>query len=564
MTAKVSSAPWKEDTLRIRKTIKQILRKHYSGIKPWKAFIYWWLAANGYDYDVRREHRVRFVDGRQDGGLDAIAWPLENQSHNRIFVVQSKYYDQQPTAKDLARFREAIEALNGSLNEFQDWLASCRDDLHGLYRKLREDRKRHRYVLIAPCRFDWTDKRTLERIGVEVHDIEMLTKLERNYTEGRTPRLDEIRMQSATPPKIIAEANGTKVWLFTALARELGALFERHNNILFAGNIRYALRGETARRVRKGMLETLEEHPHEFVFSHNGITVTGDGIKRKGKTVIMNSATIVNGAQTVSYFGQPNVMRRLANNPARVVIKFVQVDHAETLNDIESKVAYRSNNQNKVEPSDLMIELPSLVSLQRYFRREGLHLERKKGEQKLNYGELGIAKERLAQVLAAIGSPEGAVKGKRKQELFEDSAHGMFSDFDASEQTRAEAVAWTRIDHSFRSAISEFANDKRRKRAQLAELAALTVFHRVLKTTGIKLGFLRAVSRYDSNSEAIDKFVERSFRVIASALLRCSSRDRKNEPAFYKATENVKSAVESATWRSKRKIRQYYSEYLGT
>jgi hypothetical protein len=179
--------------MQLKDTIKQILRKEYPGEKAWKAFVYWWLAANGYDYEIRRE-RVNFVDGWRDGGIDAIAWPLENQSRNEVLVVQSKYFGQQPTEKDLARIQEAIAALNGSLEEFQAWLESCRDELHAPYRRLRDERRRHRYVIIAPCRFDWGTKRTLQRAGIEVHDVDMLGNLERNYTEGRTPRLDEIRI----------------------------------------------------------------------------------------------------------------------------------------------------------------------------------------------------------------------------------------------------------------------------------------------------------------------------------------------------------------------------------
>jgi hypothetical protein len=277
----------------------------------------------------------------------------------------------------------------------------------------------------------------------------------------------------------------------------------------------------------------------------------------------MRSATIVNGAQTVSYLGNPNVMKHLARSSARVIVKFVEVDNAEILNDIESKVAFRSNNQNKVDPSDLMIELPSLVSLQRYFRRQGVHLERKKGEQKLRFGELGIPKERLAQVLAAVASAQGAVKGKRKQELFEDSAHGLFSDYDASEKTRAEAVAWTRVDSAFRDAIYQMGQQKRRKRGQLAELASLTVFHRILRVTGYKSGFMNAMSRWDYHRPELEPFLEKSFKAIISSLLQCSSQHKKNEPAFYKALESVKPAVDSAVWRSRAKVRKFYRAYLG-
>ncbi len=543
--------------------IKRILRKEYPKEKAWKAFIYWWLDANGYEYDVRRS-LVEFTDGAKDGGIDVIAWPIESQSRKEVLVIQSKYFQQPPTAKEVKRFQQAIAALNGSLSEFQTWLATCRDELHRSYQNLRSERRRHRYLLITPSRLNGANRYSLERSNIEVHDVDVLTNLERIYSAGKTPRLDEIRLSGTSAPRRIADADGISVWIFTVPARQLGLAFERHGNALFAGNIRYALRGDTARRVRTGMFDTLTNAPHEFVFSHNGITVCGDGIRKHGNSVTMHSATIVNGAQTVSYLGSPKVMKHLNNNLARVIVKYVDVGDPELLNDIESKVAYRSNNQNKVEPSDLLIEMPSLVSLQRYFRRNDIHLERKKGERKLHYGEFGIAKERLAQILAAVESSEGVVKAKRKQELFMGSAQRLFSDYDASEKTRAEAVAWALVDDSLQNSIYEFANDKRRKRALLAQFAALRVFHRAIKTAGLKPGFLRAMAQWNQAQDySLETFLDNSFKAVISALLRCSTRQKKNEPAFYKAVESVKPAVRSATWHSRKKVRRYYSHYLG-
>jgi hypothetical protein len=545
-------------TVNLKGRIHKILRSDYPGEPAWKAFIYWWLAANGYDYEIRRD-RVSFVDGTRDGGIDVVAWPIESQSRNEVLVLQSKYFGQPPTESDLRRFDEAITALQGPLDSFQTWLGTCRDELHSLYRRLREERRRHRYIIIAPCRFDSPHKRALRADGVEVHDIETLANLERNYTQGRTPRLDELKITSTSAPRKVAGAGGTRVWIFTVSARELGLAFERHGDVLFAGNIRYALRGQTAQRVRSGMFDTLQNHPDEFVFSHNGITVTGEHIRRRKHVVVMRSATIVNGAQTISYLGHPNVMKHLARTPAQLIVKFIEVDEADQLNDIESKVAFRSNNQNKVDPSDLMIDLSSLVSLQRYFRRRGVHLERKKGEKKLRFGEVGIAKERLAQVLAAAESARGAVQGKRKQELFEEAAHRLFSDYDASDKARAEAVAWTHVDDVFRTTISHLGSKKRRKRAQLAELASLTVFNRVLRSTGLKAGFMRSMSRWDTESFWLEGFLETACKAIIAALLRCSAREKKNEPAFYKAVENVKPAVETAAYRCRRKIREAFA-----
>jgi hypothetical protein len=548
--------------MQLKDRIKEILRKEYAGERPWRAFIYWWLAANGYAYEIHSES-INFVDGPSDGGIDVIAWPLENQGRNDVLIIQSKYFGQSPSEKDLERFHGAIAALKGPLDAFHTWLASCRDELHGLYSRLREERRRHRYIVIAPCRFEAGHKRSLKQRGIEVYDIDVLGNLERNYSEGKTPRLDQFRISNASAPRKIAEADGTRVWIFTVPARQLGLAFVRHGNMLFAGNIRYALRGQTAKRVREGILETIRDYSHEMVFSHNGITVTGARIQKRGDAVIMRSATIVNGAQTVSYFGNPRAMKHLTRNSARVIVKFVEVADAEMLNETEVKVALRANNQNKVDSSDFSIEYPSLVSLQRYFRRQDVHLERKKGEQKLRFGQLGIAKERLAQVLAAIESAEGAVGGKSKQKLFSKRALKLFKDYDVSEKTRAEAVAWARVDDSFRTTIYRLGNKKRRKRGQLAELASLTVFHRVLRRIRLKNGFLRAMTRWDTDSQSIERFLEMSCKVVLSALLRCSSQYKKNEPAFYKALQSVKPAIDSAVWRCRRKVRQYYSDYLG-
>ena len=530
--------------------------------KAWKSFVYWWLSANGYDYGQNLS-RVVFTDGPSDGGIDVVAWPLENQARNDLLVVQSKYFREPPTAKDILRFRQAIDALNGPLDAFHGWLAGCRMQLHPIYRRLREDRRRLRFILISPSRFPTATKRALLTRGIEVQDANYLANLERNFVEGRTPRLDEIRIRNTSKPRLVAGSNGTRVWIFTAPVREFGVAFEKHGNVLFAGNIRYALRGQTAKRVRTGMLDTLENAPDEFVFSHNGVTISGESIKQRGDGTVMRSATIVNGAQTVSYLGSPKVMPYLLHNRACVIVKFVEVDDVEKLNDIESKVAFRSNNQNKVEPSDLMIELPSLVSLQRHFRRQGVHLERKKGEQKLHFGELAIAKERLAQVLAAAESSRGAVQGKSKQALFQDSAQRLFGDHDASEEVRNEALAWTRVDEVFRMTIGQFSNSRRRKRAQLAELASLRVFHKVIRSIGLRGAFLRAMARWEEKSPLIEGFLEKACKVVIAALLRISSDQKKNEPAFYKSLASVRPAVQSATWRSKRKIRRHYAEYLG-
>jgi hypothetical protein len=446
-------------------------------------------------------------------------------------------------------------------------LDTCRPDLHTSYENLRESRNRNRYILISPARIDPYYAYKLSNHRIETQDAVALDKLERNHSQGKTPRLDEIRIKGTSQHKCIATGNGTRVWLFTAPVREFGRAFKKHKEALFAGNIRYALRSQTATRVREGMYETLQDSPHEFVFSHNGITISGDGIRRSGKTVTLKSASIVNGAQTVSYLGSPRVLPLLNHNLARVLVKFVQADKPGLLNEIETKVACRSNNQNKVDPSDLMTELPTLVSLQRYFRRHGFHLERKKGEPKLYFGQSSISKERLCQVLAAVSTQDGAVKAKSKQKLFQTHAPDLFAHYDTTEKSRAEALAWARVDEAFCDTINQLAVRKRKKRAQIAEFASLRVFQRALQTAHLMPKFLKTMVRWHpaadfTDIETIKYFLQKSCKAVLSALLRQSAHAKKNEPAFYKALNTVKPAIKSAVYYSRPKVREYYRRIL--
>src|ERR1039458_3420683 len=100
--------------MQLKDKINDILHKEYPREKRWKAFIYWWLSAHGYDYAPYSD-LVKFTDGPHDGGIDAIAWPLEKQGPRDVLVIQSKYFGQPPTKKDIQRFQEAITALRGSL-----------------------------------------------------------------------------------------------------------------------------------------------------------------------------------------------------------------------------------------------------------------------------------------------------------------------------------------------------------------------------------------------------------------------------------------------------------------
>jgi len=543
----------------LKEQIRGLVKEDYSGEPHWAGFTRWWLAARGYDYRAN-PRQVKFVDGAHDGGIDAIALPLEDVAKDTIFVVQSKFYSKSPTAQDVARFVGAVRAIRGSRNEFMEWLSTCREQLQPLYDKVREARNRCRYVVVTPCRVDTKLQRRLKKDRVEVFDARSLGSLERTYRAGRTPRLSDLTLKCQIRPRMIAETGKVRVHLFTVRVGEFAQAYRKHRNLLFSGNIRYALRGQTPKRVREGIDETLTRWPEEFVFSHNGVTMVGRSLKQRKGSLTIGFPSIVNGAQTVSYLGQPRVSLKAANSSASVIVKLIEVKRDEKLEGVETSVAYRSNNQNKVDPSDLMVDLPALVSLQRYFLRNKLLLERKKGEEKPHYCEHKIPKERLAQILAAGESFKGAVSAKRKQELFATDAKRLFESYDADRVSRLDAVCWVRIHLCLLETLGGYTRKASRRRAQLAQFAAITVFGNLIRSLAIRKRLMRATHAWESEREHTSSFLRRSFKEILSRLLQYSARDKKNEPAFYKAQDSVKAATQFAARKVRSKVRTFYKE----
>ena len=67
----------------------------------------------------------------------------------------------------------------------------------------------------------------------------------------------------------------------------------------------------------------------------------------------------------------------------------------------------------------------------------------------------------------------------------------------------------------------------------------------------------------DQDIDNIRYFLVKSCKAVLKTLLATSRHAKKNEPAFYKALQNVKSAVKSASYHAHSKIRSYYLNILG-
>lgn len=77
---------------------------------------------------------------------------------------------------------------------------------------------------------------------------------------------------------------------------------ETGRNILFGSNLRESLNTKKSERYL-GMAKTVSEHPENFWYYNNGITIIADSVNCEGDKIHLKNFSIVNGAQTTSSLG---------------------------------------------------------------------------------------------------------------------------------------------------------------------------------------------------------------------------------------------------------------------
>lgn len=399
--------------------LRKVLTTEYPNDKNWMAFIKWWLAAKGFDY---RGQENLLIDGCRDGGIDAIAMPQADLGEHKYFVLQSKYVNSGISSNSLSRFFEAVNAIRGPRPVFEDWLASVRPTLRPIYERIKPLHRKIDFALITTSTLPRELESKCRKLKIKVNGREEIAELLNAHEHGHTPRVPSIVLDTSRP-LAIAKTKTERLWCFSASLRSLAKTYHKHRDALFAGNVRFALRGSDAGRVRSGISETLKERPDDFIFFHNGIAVVAKSLRfHRGKSTL-HYPSIVNGAQTVSHLGMLSHYARISPG-AKVLVKLVEVFPKVPFERMETDIAISSNTQNKVKYSDLMVADPDLVTIDRGFRRNGCFLERKKGSNPGFPTDIKITKERLVQLLAAIDQAHGPAAPKNLQKLFGNDAGG--------------------------------------------------------------------------------------------------------------------------------------------
>lgn len=379
--------------------------------------------------DEDEQRVVEITDGGNDRGIDGVG---VDPAAKLVVLVQSKWRQDGTGSIGVAevlRFLEGVRSLLGMRTEDAPAHASVetRKAVHDL---LRTPGARIRLVTATTAseHLAGAVEQPIKDLLAQLNDLEGIEPIASHYhigqgdlfnalTEPDRPRVDiEIQMQDwgrATEP--------LRVFYGRVNAAEIARRYQEHGVDLFAENIRVVIPRSD---INEGILNTIRAEPERFGYYNNGITILAEAIEigpggalnRDVGYFRLSSASIVNGAQTVSTLGsvlgtefEPNLGR------AFVLVRCIEVAADDA--DLGQQITRYANTQNEVSSQDFAFLDAQQHRLVRELRVLGYEYILRSAETPKSPDLTKVIDVRQAAVALACASPNIAYAVIAKREV---------------------------------------------------------------------------------------------------------------------------------------------------
>lgn len=351
------------------------------------------------------------VDGQSDKQIDLIQIENDETITIRIFQVKNKNGFESNVVNllknglDWIFTREEFEVLKLPNSSFRDRILEVRDilateSLKNIYIDVC-------YVTIGNV----LDIIENDEIVAEIKDLEnKYNKLFDNFrfelygAKELIEYIDLLKDKSvdinleliydANIPSLIENRyDGIKSLVCNVKASELVKIFStQKSEYLFEQNVRKYL--EDRSKVNKNIIETAGNDDSQYFWAlNNGVTIICDeyDLNRVGGKALlkMKNLQVINGCQTTMSLYQASRNGNLNNNTSLLL----RIHETQDENVIE-KIILATNNQNPINPKDLLSNSLSQIELQRYFFEiYGVFYQRKRNDFRDINGKLVNKKE---------------------------------------------------------------------------------------------------------------------------------------------------------------------------
>lgn len=323
---------------------------------------------------------VLFTDGAHDRGIDCAFI-----DGDILYIIQGKYRnthsynDVYSFEKQISQFLDLSngQALRQPLINVYTALSS--DDINEIKiiyitnNYIKNERIAHEYDKICAEfnkkyseRFD--KNVTLSIIGFEDYDrihTGLLLELPRDIKNSKSKLILAKHFENRDKTTVVAEV----------AIKDLARLVEAHKNYIFFSNIRNFKGLNT---INKAIKETYEEHPKNFWYYNNGITIVCHDYKLTERenyaSVLISAPQIVNGCQTATVIyncWRASNKQERENVDGTILVKIIQDSKGSRRKDITKF----TNKQTAVTGKDFFALESFHVEIQAQFKKIGYFYE---------------------------------------------------------------------------------------------------------------------------------------------------------------------------------------------
>lgn len=423
------------------------IRKRYPTFKDDSAFVFWFLSTFLVDKEEIAKSSLTGKEGGRAGekNIDAI---YIDEKNNQCNIIQGKFHTSEGFSEkrnDVLAFAELGLIPWGNKTILESFYLKL-DPI--ALEKIKEvvncvKNKNYKlnlyYVTTGKCT-DTIIKEAKARIKEAVGTVDIffityrqiLNIFEKCYLEGIAPaNLPQFRLRLISEGTIQHEGaihrfdpkTQIESWVFSASGKDIGDMYARAGDRLFAKNIRGYL-GSTD--INESISETIKEEPYNFWYYNNGITIVCDDARRETQggedAIIVDGAQVINGQQTTRTLHENN------SEDTNVLVKIIKIpkdfENNEDYDRLVNSIVRATNWQNYIYPSDLVSNDYIQVFLERELRKVRYQYIRKKMSKSearrwLGQGYYQIDKKEMAQAVASCLFDPVIVR-KGKEGLFED------------------------------------------------------------------------------------------------------------------------------------------------
>lgn len=416
------------------------IRRTYPKLKEDSAFVLWFLRA--YLANSEEQAYGALTGESKDKGVDAV---LIDHGAKQAYLIQGKFRrslgEQVEKRNDVLGFAD-IGLLpwqgRADLDAFYSELApSVESKFKDLVRLVNSRKYGLQLYYVTTGRCSETIRREAAaqvrraegRAEFYLLDASQVTTIFKDYMNGVAPAVPRMSLPiSANGPGRASgiinrhdRARGIDSWVFSMNARDVGEMYDQAGIRLFARNIRGYLGDKGGdKSINKAMADTIREHPYNFWYYNNGVTIVCDRAKlerERGQDILrVERPQVINGQQTTRTLSKTRSSR--ASVLVRVIVISREDRDDDSYDDMVSKIVKATNWQNPIKPSDLISNDSIQVFLERELRKHGYQYLRKRQSKSEAKREMGgqvafqVRKDEFAQAVAACeGSSDLPLKG---------------------------------------------------------------------------------------------------------------------------------------------------------